>query len=182
MTDGPLVHTMQAWMAWNHLKTIQNENRILVDIKRKRASDHRVNTPHRHNFVAVSYYHNDFYAGIVWTRGETVQSAENDRIFPSFFRTSISLEFGLTPSGSFSLRLTFELSKLEIVAWRKSNQNRWHFSYGFPQTASCFHSVFKTHRHCIIILCNSHVEFCRPFFPHSQILCPHHFNFRSLYF
>ena len=48
---------------------------------------------------------------------DQVQSAENHRIFPSFFRTqwSISLEFGLTPSGLFSLRLTFELSKSESL-------------------------------------------------------------------
>ena len=39
------------------------------------------------------------------------------KIFPSFSRTqcSISLEFGLTPSGLFSLRLTFELSKSESL-------------------------------------------------------------------
>ena len=45
------------------------------------------------------------------------QSAENHRIFPSFFRKqwSISLEFGLTPSGLFSFRLTFELSTLESL-------------------------------------------------------------------
>ena len=44
-----------------------------------------------------------------------VYSAENHRIFRSFFRTvqSISLEFEITPSGLASLRLTFELSELE---------------------------------------------------------------------
>ena len=26
------------------------------------------------------------------------------------------------------------------------------------------------------------VEFCRPFLPHNQIICLHHFNSRSLYF
>ena len=45
------------------------------------------------------------------------QAAKNHRIFPSFFRTllSISLEFGLTPSCLFSLRLAFERSKSESL-------------------------------------------------------------------
>ena len=47
----------------------------------------------------------------------SIQSAENHRIFlHSFERSSrISLEFGLMPSGLFSLRLTFELSESESL-------------------------------------------------------------------
>ena len=45
------------------------------------------------------------------------QSAEDHGIVPSFFQTwcSIPSEFGLTPSGSFSLRLTFQLSKSDSL-------------------------------------------------------------------
>ena len=47
----------------------------------------------------------------------TIQSAENHRMFLLVFRMqqSISLEFELTPSSLFSLRLTFELSKSESL-------------------------------------------------------------------
>ena len=64
------------------------------------------------------------------------QSAENHRIFPSFFRIqwSVSLEFGLTPSGLFSLRLTFELSKSESLRDVSVTRIGDTFSYGFPQT------------------------------------------------
>ena len=49
--------------------------------------------------------------------GLHMQSAENHRIFPSFFRTlwSMSLELGLTLSSLFSLTLTFQLSKSESL-------------------------------------------------------------------
>ena len=65
------------------------------------------------------------YVSLTLFSDERTQSAENHRIFPSFFRTlSISLELGLTPSGLFSLRLTFERSKSESLRDVKRNQNR----------------------------------------------------------
>ena len=55
---------------------------------------------------------------------------------PSNFEVlSISLEFGLTPSGLFSLRLTFELSKSESLRDVSVTRIGDTFSYGFPQTA-----------------------------------------------
>ena len=66
-----------------------------------------------------------------------IQSAENHRIFPSFFRTqsSRSSEFRSTPFGLFPLRLMFERSKSESLRDESVTRIGNTLSYGFPQSA-----------------------------------------------
>ena len=56
------------------------------------------------------------------------------------------LELGLTPSGLFSLRLTFELSISESVCDVRVTRIGDTFSYGFPQTDICHFSMLLRHR------------------------------------
>ena len=68
--------------------------------------------------------------------GGAIQSAENRRVLPSFFRTQQwkTLEFGSTPSGLLSLKLMFDRSKLESLCDVKVTRIGDTLSYGLPQT------------------------------------------------
>ena len=80
-----------------------------------------------------------------------VQSAENHRMFPSFFRKqqSTPLESRSTPSRLFSLRLMFDRSKLESLRDVSVTTIGDTLSLGFPKTdllIKCF--IFTAHRGC----------------------------------
>ena len=112
--------------------------------------------PHYHGALSYAIRHPLPLSGCspvhYWYLRPPYQSAENQNICPSFFRTQWSrpLEFRSTPSCLFSLRMIFEHLKLESRRDVSITSIGDTLSYGFPQT-----------------VCDIHCTLCAYFPPHG---------------